>query len=81
MSYNVLDEIEAKYKYHARENNGRLPNLCLIPFEKLGDFINQAEERQGYELDRSAPVLSWHGMFVMGCEIQGCSEIIVVYKH
>ena len=45
MSYDILKEIEIKAKCYARNCNGLLPNLCLIPFNKFSDFINQAEKR------------------------------------
>ena len=79
--YDILKEIEMKAKSHMREHNGSVANLCLIPFNKFGDFLDQAEERQGYLFDRNSQKIMWHGMAVHGCEIQGISEIIVVYRH
>ena len=81
MSYDILQEIEAKAKYHAREHNGSFPNLCLIPFDKFGDFLNQAEKRQGYTFNRGSSKIVWHGLSVHGCEISGETEIIVAYRH
>ena len=81
MSYDILKEIEIKAKCYAKDCNGLLPNLCLIPFDQFGDFINQAEERQGYKFDRTPNTIVWHGLSVYGCEIQGVSEILVTYRH
>ena len=80
MNYSILKEIENKAKCYARDCN-IFPNLCLIPFNKFSDFINQAEERQGHQFDRNPNRIVWHGLSVYGCEIQGVSEILVTYRH